>query len=488
MATARRVTIGLVLLLSALPVAAMQACGSSNSASTGAGDGGEDGTTGDGSGSGSDGSSGSSGSSSSSGSGDARGDTSSDGQSDSSSGGSSGSSSGGTTCTPGCPSNVTCGRYTDCKGNVQLCGMPCPKGEVCMAGSGGAQSCQMLSCSGKCGELGVDPCGVPINCPGCPSGQTCVNNACVMQMPSDGGDAGGCSKLSCNPDPGTNLCGTVSDGCGHTMNCSCPSGQQCIGGVCQAPPPECMGADGGTGSTCGSVENACGSGKVQCGGCNGTNTCTGGVCTACTPPSCGSVTCGEVSNGCGPKVSCGTCGSSDKCYDGGCCTPITCAEAADAGLVTGCNPVDLGCGVKTVCNSCATGQHCYMDSCCTPLTCAQADASPTGCAPVDLGCGVQKVCNSCATGQTCVMDKCQTCVPKTCADFGNTGCNHDDGCGSRLDCCGSGGTVCTGDSICCVPGDVDYQGSCCKPQCDPSLPPGPQMICGQVVFCGSGSQ
>ncbi len=438
MSFARMRAVIAALALGCAPAVWLGACGSDQSTS-GNEDGGGDGTTdgtasGDGPGGGGDA--------------DARGGDGSGGEAGPSGDGGGPTEGGG--CKPGCPSNVTCGRYTDCTGQTLVCGMPCPKGQTCTAGTGGSQ---------QCGEIGVDPCGVPINCGGCPMGQTCVANKCVVQPPSDGG-GGTCQPLTCNPSKNTNLCGTVSDGCGKTISCTCPMGQQCYGGVCGSPPPECDNADGGAGSKCGQVPNACGSGNVNCGGCQGTTTCMGGTCTPCTPPSCGSLTCGEVSNGCGPKVSCGTCGSGEQCYDGGCCTPSSCGDLLDAGMVNGCGPVDLGCGVQKVCAPCANPEVCWMKSCCTPLTCAGAvDAGlVTGCNAVDLGCGVKQSCQQCQAGEICQGDKCVQCTPKTCADFGNTGCNHD---------------------------DVVYEGTCCSPQCDPNLPAGPQVSCGVVIYCGN---
>jgi hypothetical protein len=461
--------IAVALVLGCAPATWLGACGSSQSTGGNGGDGGggEDGTT-DGTAS-NDGPGGGDG---------ARGDS---GTGDGSQNG-----DGSTVCVPGCPKDVTCGVYTDCTGKPLVCGMACAKGQVCTSGPNGSQSCQPApSCSGQCGEIGVDPCGVPITCGGCPMGQTCVANKCVVQPPSDGG-TGTCQPLTCNPK-NVNLCGTVSDGCGKTLDCTCPMGQQCYGGVCGTLPPECKGADGGAGSVCGSVPNACGSGNVNCGGCTGTTTCTGGTCTSCTPPTCGSTTCGEVSNGCGPKVSCGTCGSGEQCYDGGCCTPSTCADKIDAGVVNGCDPVDLGCGVAKICSPCAGGEVCKSNVCCTPLTCAgAADAGlVTGCNPVDLGCGVMQSCEQCPPGEVCQNNTCVTCTPKTCADFGNTGCGHDDGCGHRIDCCGTG-TTCI-QNLCCNPGDVVYEGSCCAPQCDTSQPPGPQVSCGVVIYCGNAN-
>jgi len=511
-----RWAVSFALLLGCLPIAAIQACGGSGGASAGGHDGGggagDDGTVDDGSGSGGDGSR-----------------TDGSGFGDGALGGDGGP------CTPGCPASVTCGRYTDCTGKVLTCGAPCTGGKSCIT-SGGSQSCQTPSCTGKCGEIAVDSCGVAVNCGGCPTGEACVDNACVTQKPqADAGGGGGCGKLTCSPAAGVNLCGTVSDGCGNTKACTCPMGQDCTGGLCTAPPPECAGDDGGTGSKCGTLTNACGSGQVTCGGCTGNNKCENGTCTGCAPPACGSMTCGEVNNGCGAAVNCGTCSGSEKCTNGTCCTPQTCSEAQDAGLVTGCgpidlgcgvqeacmtcgkgevcrsnaccapqtcaqaqdagivtgcDPVDLGCGVQQVCAACATGQVCRSNACCTPLTCAEAaDAGTvTGCNPVDLGCGVQQSCAPCPSGQSCQANKCVACAPKTCSDFGNTGCDHSDGCGNNLDCCASG-TTCMSGGLCCQPGDVVYQGSCCLPQCNPSLPAGPQASCGTVIYCGgAGSQ
>jgi hypothetical protein len=350
-------------------------------------------------------------------------------------------------CTPAvaCPLGVQCGRYVDpCTGSVFLCGSPCPSGQVCAstARNPPAQSCQPKSCAGRCGVVGVDSCGVAMGCGGCPTGQDCVGNQCVPQGFIDSGSSDACSPLTCAPSAQTQLCGTINDGCGHTMQCSCGSGQRCSGGVCGSASPECT-ADGGT--KCGSVMNACGSGNVTCGGCSGANKCVNGTCMLCSAPTCGAAACGSANNGCGPALSCGTCPTSEVCDDGGCCTPMTCAGAEDAGLVSGCGPVNLGCGVK-------------------------------------------KSCQPCGTGQTCMNGACQVCTPKTCGDFGNGGCGHSDGCGKMLDCCGAQ-TACQG-SICCSDGEVNYNGSCCLPACDSTQPPGAQSSCGQTIICtggGSGS-
>jgi hypothetical protein len=81
-------------------------------------------------------------------------------------------------------------------------------------------------------------------------------------------------------------------------------------------------------------------------------------------------------------------------------------------------------------------------------------------------------------------DVCTACVPKTCANFSG-GCGHSDGCGNTLDCC-AGGTACQ-NGICCGANQVNYNGGCCQPACDSTQPPGPQMSCGQVLYCSGGS-
>jgi hypothetical protein len=293
------------------------------------------------------------------------------------------------------------------------------------------QSCQPKSCAGKCGTIGYDSCGIPIYCGGCPNGQVCSMNMCVPQGSVDAG----CSSMMPMCTVGNiHLCGVVSDGCNHRINCSCPAGQHCNAGVCGPPPPEC---DGGK---CGEIKNACGSGDVACGSCMGATQCTGNQCVPCTPPTCGTQMCGEVSNGCGPSVSCGNCMNNQLCENGMCCTPMTCAALLDAGAVGGCNPIDLGCGVR-------------------------------------------KACINCQNGYECMNNQCTKCTVKTCADYGNMGCGHSDNCGGSLNCCTAGTTCCNG--ACCTSGEVCYGGGCCQPHgCDPNMPPGPQPDgCGGTIYC-----
>jgi hypothetical protein len=386
------------------------------------------------------------------------------------------------TCTPatGCPSGFACGRFTDlCSGQTFACGSPCTSTEVCASdpNDSSAQTCQPKACAGRCGVVGLDGCGVPIACGGCPTGQDCVDNACVAPTPpSAPSDTDACAALSCTLDTMTHLCGTITDGCGHTMNCSCAAGQVCSGGVCNAPLPECDATDAGV--ACGTVANACGSGSVSCGTCPTGGQCVKGRCTGCAPLVCGIESCGTLKNACGETIQCGACEGGAACVSNTCqtCTPLHCG-------IESCGTLKNACGASLDCGGCETGA-CYDGNCCTAKTCAEVDAGPGDCTPVDLGCGESQSCSPCEKGEVCTNHKCVTCAPKTCSDFDNAGCGHADGCGKTLDCCPSG-TTCQG-SVCCGPGEVAYQGSCCLPSCDANLPPGPQNSCGQVIVCAPG--
>ena len=283
------------------------ACGSSTSGG-GHGDAGHEpgdatteGSTGEGSSSGGDSATGEA----SSGTDDASTDDGGLGSDDGGSGVTDGSGSVDVACTPatGCPSGYQCGRYVDpCSGAAFVCGAACTGGKVCVTG-GGTQTCQTSSCAGRCGIVGTDSCGVPLNCGGCGAGKACVNNTCMLQYFLDASVT--CAAPTCTPDTTTHLCGTVANACGTTVACSCPAGQQCTGGVCGPPPPECESADGGT-LRCGNVPNACGSGNIRCAACpTGTQCSSAGTCVSCPAPVCGTATCGTAQNGCGTSVSCG---------------------------------------------------------------------------------------------------------------------------------------------------------------------------------------
>jgi hypothetical protein len=170
----------------------------------------------------------------------------------------------------------------------------------------------------------------------------------------------------------------------------------------------------------------------------------------CNKISCGSITCGPASDGCGGLQDCGICPSGQQCGagsvhgkcvpipDGGTCSPLTCgAQNFNCGLQGD------GCGGAQNCGSCPAGQTCggcgVPGQCCgtgcTPRTCAQQNIM---CGPAGDGCGNLLDCGSCPAGQTCggggTPGQCGGCTPLTCMQLGIECGPAGDGCGNLLEC------------------------------------------------------
>ena len=184
----------------------------------------------------------------------------------------------------------------------------------------------------------VAGCGSPpaAHGPRCEAGTSCaptVDPGAPASLPENGGAppssqpevpvcAPACSGKTCGPD-----------GCGGRCTCSIgtclPSGQ-CV--TCQ---PQCGGRNCGP-DGCGGLCGACASGSI----------CVAGICAACTPATCASVSrnCGEMTDGCGGTLSCGKCPLGEICTLGVCqvCTPSCSGSEL-------CKPD--GCG--GVCGECA---------------------------------------------------------------------------------------------------------------------------------------
>ncbi|HEX8794683.1 MAG TPA: hypothetical protein VF765_27240, partial [Polyangiaceae bacterium] len=212
----------------------------------------------------------------------------------------------------------------------------------------GGTGCRKCACSDDAayivGNLGPGPIACTGGTAWCSTettdvkGGLCVQCTQTSQCPT--GDA--CLRSTTSTDdtcvtcittcPAPDNCGTISNGCGGTINCgSCTGSNTCGGGgtpnVCGCTPiTTCPAPD-----NCGTISNGCG-GTINCGTCTGTNTCGGGgtpnVCgctpiTTCPAPD----NCGTISNGCGGTVNCGTCTGTNTCGGGG--TPNVC----------GCTPI-----------------------------------------------------------------------------------------------------------------------------------------------------
>ncbi len=265
-----------------------------------------------------------------------------------------------------------------CGATGQLCcapGSTCSAGDVCTAGT----------CA---------PCGA--------AGEACcTGNACTAPAICNGGSC--CAPVTTCP-VGDN-CGTVTNGCGGTLNCGTCSGaqQQCVANKCTCVPTTTCPA----GDVCGTVSDGCG-GTVNCGTCSGAqqqcqaNKC---VCVPATTCPAGDV-CGTVSNGCGGTINCGTCsGAQQQCQANQCvCVPTTACPAGDV-----CGTVPNGCGGTVNCGTCSGAQQqCQANQCvCQPLTTCGAGQT---CGTIPDGCGGQVTCGSCGATQTCTNNACVNVV------------------------------------------------------------------------------
>ncbi|MFO0679219.1 MAG: hypothetical protein U0169_22010 [Polyangiaceae bacterium] len=282
-------------------------------------------------------------------------------------------------------------------------------------------------------------------------------------------DPPSCTKRTCGQQNAN--CGTVSDGCGGTLDCGTCTAPQTCGGA--GTPNQCGGTGcvkrscSEAGATCGQVADGCG-GLIDCGPCNAPQTCGGGgTPNQCGNPSCTPKTCAELGVNCGPAgdgcggliLTCGDCTGSEACGGGG--SPGVCGNAACTALTcmqqgADCGPVANGCGGITQCGPCPPGQVCGGGgpskcgaSSCMARTCAQAGAE---CGPIGDGCGGTLDCGPCRLpGQTCGAggpSKCGGCVRASCQSLGYECGPAGDGCGGSLDCgsciapetCGGGGT------------------------------------------------
>ena len=266
-----------------------------------------------------------------------------------------------------------CGDFGDACGQLQHCG-DCPTGLQCKNNVCAVTTC-LTSCSvpggDYCGTVG-DGCGGTLVCPtGCPTvGWVCEDSLCK-------GPAS-CVPVVCNNGTPFNYCGDVGDGCGGTLHCGsdCDADQMCgADGICKGAascvPIAC--ANGTLFSYCGDIGDGCG-GKLSCGTLCAPNQICGadGLCkgdATCVPTTCENGTaysyCGTVGDGCGGALSCPTnCGTGKICdtKNGLCKGDSTCvpnAACTNGTAYNYCGDVGDGCGGTLHCGSdCGVGQVC----------------------------------------------------------------------------------------------------------------------------------
>ena len=201
--------------------------------------------------------------------------------------------------------------------------------------------------------------------------------------------------------------------------------------VAEAAPPCKPKTCAELGASCGNAPDGCG-GKVTCGTCSSGQFCGGGGLNkcginACAPKSCAQVSasCGLASNGCSDVIDCGECPAPQTCGGGAAknqcgCVPKTCAQ-----LGATCGSAPDGCGGIVECGTCETGQTCGgggTNQCgagtCATKSCAQLGAS---CGVASDLCGGVIDCGKCSAPDVCggsgKVNQCG-CMPKTCAQLG----------------------------------------------------------------------
>ncbi|MBN2498047.1 MAG: hypothetical protein JXR96_25885, partial [Deltaproteobacteria bacterium] len=330
----------------------------------------------------------------------------------------------------------------------------------------------------------------------CSSLHNCYND--VVHATGEYCNGGNCDYTSC--DTGYANCNSNRrDGCetqlGTVFNCTgcgdaCDANEVC-NGSCQ-----------------------CATGWSDCDGLssNGCECNTGGsyVCynnACCLPATCGANSCGEIDDGCGGTVDCGSCSDPQET----------------------CNASHQCVCLNTECNNdcCASGQVCDgRNQCCTRTTCLaggyECGSPPDGC-DGNLSCGTcsganetcdgsyqcvcqYNECNSvcCDSGQVCHSGTGDCCTPDTCGGGGYECGSPSNGCGGDLACgtC-SANETCNGsyqceclynecNSVCCSSGQIchDSTGACCTAdtcigegyECD-----SPPNGCGGNLSCGTCS-
>ncbi len=176
----------------------------------------------------------------------------------------------------------------------------------------------------------------------------------------------------------TGRCGAIPDGCGGTLDCTCPDGEICLpGGICGD--------------------------------------------TTCTPTTCDAqdAECGQVADGCGSSIDCGPCPEGEicgleepnQCSEIPECPPLDCA-AQDAE----CGVLGDGCGGTIDCGPCPEGEVCGLKEAfkcdppaCVPLTCDDEEAE---CGTIGDGCGDLVDCGDCPPGFICGLEEANKCSPQ----------------------------------------------------------------------------
>jgi len=187
--------------------------------------------------------------------------------------------------------------------------------------------------------------------------QPCTSGTCPFITPSPGGATINVQTVSPSRSVGASHSRTPS----RTPSAS----PQCTPKTCSS-------------NSCGTLSTGCGS-SLNCGNCASNYNCVNNVCVACSPSqTCTNKMCGTINNGCGSTVSCGTCSSGYVCENYTCTPNPVCKSCANAGANCGTITIS-GCPTQS-CGTCASGFQCSSGKCqsipCS--TCPQNSACVSG--------------------------------------------------------------------------------------------------------------
>lgn len=359
----------------------------------------------------------------------------------------------------------TCGNYLDCPDGATK---GCSAGKECNPDTNKCVDCQLdLSSPDKvaqaCTSEGIE-CGFAwLGCgPNVPANLTDCGSCKDPSRPRCNAKLNVCEP-ACVPQSAAVLCaaaktksgvecGVITDGCGGTVNCDtvptfgCKNGESCgvrgIANRCDSysTPDECKAV----GQNCGTIKSSCSGATISCGQCTAPDVCnSNGVCgPPCTPKTCDDFKefqCGNFDDGCGKKLTCGTCpnGVCDL-KTNSCCATKTCADYAGqcgAALPNGCGQNTLGC-------ACGPGATCTQNGgdtaapaagttgqCCTPRAATYYTAQGQCGTQLSNGCG-GKIDAVCPNNGVCVDNMNGTAGPAPAAGKVGTCCTRTDSCTS----------------------------------------------------------
>jgi hypothetical protein len=357
--------------------------------------------------------------------------------------------------------------------NCGSCGITCPAGAQCQAGT-----CQATCgtgqaiCAGVCKTIVSDP----LNCGACgtmcPTGQVCTAGGCAPDcgmLQACGGGAE-CADVRTNPSH----CGACGAACMPGLSCvagtcvldTCPAGQSPCNGTCVDLKSNA--------TSCGSCGTACAAGTP----------CINGFCGCPQGQTLCNGTCVDLTNSGG---NCGTCGN--VCPAGQACEAGTCRAGCSTGLALcsgSCvNPTTSVTHCGTCGTACAAAQSCVAGICSCPAGGTLCSSACVDTMTDEANCGTCGM--ACAAGQTCVGGTCscpagQTPCMGACVDT-MTSNDHCGGCGAGCD----GGGTCMAGMCKCPTGLTECNNTCVDTMMSPAHCGGCGMACATGQMCLSGN-